>query len=50
MRPIVVSFDMIKVGGGLESIIIPIKLLHPSSDERCEYSGVTEFVNGLTCE
>lgn len=37
------SFDMIKVGGGLESVIIPIKLLHPPNNERCEYSGVTDF-------
>ena len=32
VRPIVVSLDVIKVGGGLESIILPIQPTHPAKD------------------
>jgi hypothetical protein len=34
MGPVIVSFDVVEIGGGLESIDIPIKLLHPSVDGR----------------
>ena len=32
MRPIVVSLDVIKVGGGLESVIMPIQSTQPAKD------------------
>jgi hypothetical protein len=30
VRPKVVGFDVVKVGGGLESVILPIQLAHPT--------------------
>ena len=32
VRPIVVSLDVIKVGGGLENVILPIQPAQPAED------------------
>jgi hypothetical protein len=34
MRPIIVSLDMFKVGGCLESLIVPIQLLEPTTHKK----------------
>ena len=39
VRPIVVSLDVIKVGGGLESIILPIQPTQPANDNTSEQEG-----------
>ena len=36
VRPIVVSLDVIKVGGRLESVILPIQPTHPARDNASE--------------
>ena len=33
VRPIIVSLDVIKVGGGFESIILPIQPTQPAKDK-----------------
>ena len=36
VRPIVVGLDVIKVGGGLERVILPIQPTHPAKDNPSE--------------
>jgi len=36
MRPIVVSLDVIKVGGGLESVVVPIQHTQPAKDDTSD--------------
>jgi hypothetical protein len=36
VRPIVVSLDVIKVGGGLESVVMPIQPTQPTKDDTSD--------------